>query len=289
MFIPALTSIKTTKKYEDMLNFLVSMQYPSYMISAYDLYYQPSFELKSKFFKIINENRNNKKLFLDSGGFEVGNSLKSSKWSLDLLAEVANTIKPDVLVAYDEINSPINKNINKSIQFFKDTKRLITYKPVCYEIIIHSNDIKEIENYFDYFLEKVNLDDIFAICIPERELGHSFGRRCEKLIEIIPLFKKRFLKYQIKFHLMGCSNPLAIKKYQSLGVGVFDGVHWQDTLIEPGTYNLMDDSWLSEITCDCKACLKYKEYNKKNQDITESYYNYFVLSHNMEIYSRIEE
>ena len=74
---------------------------------------------------------------------------------------------------------------------------------------------------------------------------------------------------------------LLIKKYSALGVELFDGIHWQDSLFNPSKTDFTDLSRLMDIDCSCQYCNKLRDIRKINKKEFENLYMYYTLSHNL--------
>lgn len=271
-FIPSLTTIKNFANYDIALNFLYSQEINHMMVSAYDLFY-----LQSKPSFLGNNKEKEGLIFFDSGAFEIYNSHNPNKWSLTQLIDIVNKFNPDIVVSLDNID--FNEKSSDLEQYNYDKLRE-TFKrnTIFYEFVLQGRNLKEINNQ----LNKIDIDkNLLAICIPERNLGNEFKKRRENLEIILKLIRKEYGFDEVFFHLMGCSYPKFLSIYSKMGVDLFDGVHWNDSLFDNKRKCLRDFSELLLINCDCFYCNKYKDIVKNNRKKSEYYYNHFVYGHNL--------
>ncbi len=274
-FIPSLTSIKRYDNYFDLLYYLTNQKITHFMISAYDLYYLKT-EIPNEIYNQISNS--NGLCFMDSGGFEIYTGVFSKNWNNDLLIKTAKEINSDIVVSLDKICvNPKNSFLEDLSNYNIMRNRLKDYQQF-YEIVIHGKHISTIRS----FLDNLEIDKkLLAICIPERNLGNSFDIRCENLKTILHLIKEEYGFEELLFHLMGCSHPLLLKKYAELGVELFDGIHWQDSLFIPTKTDFTDLSRLMDINCSCRYCYKLRDIRKINKKDFENLYMYYTLSHNL--------
>lgn len=274
-FIPSLTSIKRYDNYINLLYYLTSQKITHFMISAYDLYYLKP-DIPTEIFNQISNS--NGLFFMDSGGFEIHTGVFSKNWNKDLLTQTAKEINPDIVVSLDTINIDPKNSFLEDLSNYNNMRNKLKEEQQFYEIVIHGRHFSTIKS----FLNNLEIDrKLLAICIPERNLGNSFDIRYDKLKNILHLIKKEYGFEELLFHLMGCSHPLLIKKYSALGVELFDGIHWQDSLFNPSKTDFTDLSRLMDIDCSCQYCNKLRDIRKINKKEFENLYMYYTLSHNL--------
>ena len=76
-------------------------------------------------------------------------------------------------------------------------------------------------------------------------------------------------------------------EYSKKGIDIFDGVHWQDLIINPLNGCFLGYSNLLKINCNCRYCLEYKKLINENHNNEEKYYNFYAINHNLEFYRNI--
>ena len=86
---------------------------------------------------------------------------------------------------------------------------------------------------------------------------------------------------------MGCSTPVNMIYYAKLGIDIFDGVHWQDLILDPSNYDFQGYSNLLSLECNCDYCSKFKTLINQNYNYEEEYYNYYAINHNLNIYKNL--
>lgn len=286
IFIPALTIVKNMHNYEELLNLLLNSETESIMLSAFDL---------SKKFNDLNplveeiKNHREKVFFLDSGGFEKFNiPYFNGDWKIDDLISIIEKIRPDIIVAYDKIVNNIEQAKSDIISSFLNTIKL-SEKMVSvekkFEVVIHSQDIEKI---FSILQDLKEYDkNIYAISIPERNLGYSINIRLVLVKQITNYIKNNLNWKNIHIHLMGCSDPLLMIEYAHLGIDIFDGVHWQDLIINPLNNMFQDYSNLLNINCKCPYCTKFGDLINQNYNYEEEFYNYYAINHNLYFYKNL--
>lgn len=274
-FIASLTSIKRYSNYFDLISYLTYQKISHFMISAYDLYYLKT-EIPIEIYTQIS--KSNMLSFMDSGAFEIYTAVFSNDWNNDLLIETTKEINPDIIVSLDRICVDPKSSFLEDLSNYNFMRDKLKENQQFYEIVIHGSHISIIKS----FLDNLELDKkLLAICIPERNLGNSFNVRYENLQSILHLIKEEYGFTELLIHLMGCSHPVLIKKYAELGVELFDGIHWHDSLFIPSKAEFTDLSRLMDINCLCKYCNKLRDIRKINKKDFENYYMYYLLSHNL--------
>lgn len=286
-FIPALTTVKNMHSYKNILEVLLESETKAYMLSALDLKFLISKELKN--IHIEKSKNQNKIFFLDSGGFEKFNiPYLKKKWKFTDFISIIELFKPDIIVAFDEIHENINQDKSQMISSFLKTIELsekVIQLGKKFEFIIHSNIIERIF----LLLEEIKQynKNLYAIGIPERNLGYSIRTRFNIVKQIVNFIRNELKWSDIHIHLMGCSDPIHMIEYSKLGINIFDGVHWQDLLIDPESLEFLDFSNLLQLNCKCKYCNNFRDNIRKNYNFEENFYNYYAINHNLNIYNNL--
>lgn len=274
-FIPSLTSIKRYSSYMDLISFLTHQEISHYMVSAYDIYY-----LKKQIpTQILRKFKESSVLsFFDSGAFEVHNSSFALEWNNNLLINTIKEFNSDIVVSLDDISNHSKDSFLKDLSNYNALRNKLREDKQFYEVVIQGRNVDEIE----FFLKNLEIDKkLLALCIPERNLGSSYSMRYKNLKNIIDLVKIEYGFEGLLFHLMGCSHPFLIMNYSNLGVDLFDGIHWHDSLFVPSKSDFTDLSLLLDINCSCHYCLEIREKRKINKDDFEKYHMYYALLHNL--------
>lgn len=280
-FIPSVTTAKNFQNYFHLLDYITSQRISHCMISAYDLYYLE----KPKRDKIIKNNSTNFNLiFLDSGAFEIYNSNSPKLWNIKNLIENSKSLNVDIIVSLDTIRNREKDISNEDIEFYNQLKESLESFPFFYEFVLQGKEINEIKKQLD----KIEIGKkMLAFCVPERNLGYSEKKRKEKLKEIIDLIKNEYGYNDILFHLMGSSYPSLIIDYSKLGVDLFDGIRWTDSIFDYDNKQLKDISELQTLECNCEFCNEYRNIIHRNQFDYDDLYMYYALSHNLYQYKML--
>ena len=286
IFIPSITSIKNFHNYFELVTIVLESNITAFMLSALDIayYFKNEFERVEKIMK--KKKANEKIMFLDSGGFEKYNiPYYREHWEIKDLIRIAEKINPQIIVAFDIISNLNKNNHLKDLYLFKNTLELaegnINVKKK-FEVIIHSFNIEKIFSILQELMEYNEF--IYAIGIPERNLGESIRIRLINLKQISNFIKNSLNWHSVHLHLFGCSDPSNMIDYSKKGVDIFDGVHWQDLIVNPFNECFLDYSNLLKINCKCRYCLEYKKLINENHNNEEKYYNFYAINHNLEFY-----
>jgi len=254
------------------------------MLSALDLAHY--YNKKPEIIEEIKERLKNKIFFLDSGGFEKFNIPHfEENWEVHDLIMIIEKVQPNLIVAFDVISNFYKK---KELSLFRKTLQLadgIINVEKKFEVIIHSFNLGEIFQC----LQKLKEYDtyIYAIGIPERNLGNSIKVRYSKIKQISNYIKNSLKWHGIHLHLFGCSDPSNMIEYSKIGIEIFDGVHWQDLIIDPLNKSFLSFSNLLKLKCECSYCLEFKKKINENYEYEENYYNFYAINHNLEIYKNL--
>lgn len=287
IFLPSITSVKNFHNYFELLNTVLESEVEAFMLSALDINYY--YNNEPELLQDITRKIKSKIIFLDSGGFEKFNiPFYKEKWEIHDLIRIADIFKPNFIVAFDIISNLYKTQKYNDLTLFQKTLELadgIINIEKKFEVIIHSFNIEEIF----LFLQNLKEHDsnIYAIGIPERNLGNSIRIRLSKIKQIINYIKNSLKWDGIHLHLFGCSNPSNMIEYSKLGIEIFDGVHWQDLIINPINNSFLDYSNLLKLNCNCSFCLEFKNKINENYDYEEKYYNFYAVNHNLNFYKNL--
>lgn len=218
----------------------------SYLISAYDIFYEymP---------KDPNELPYTDYLFIDSGGYEVSDSFDFSErnkynykifpWDVDKMKEVYKAItscpkfrnSSIVLSGYDLLDSFEN-------QLYCIQELVAEFPNALINFII------KLAFPFEHLLRSIasnihQLESIHIIGLTEKELGTNVQERLLNLISLKKLFNT--LNWKGKIHIFGGLDPTLSKLYYIAGADIFDGLSWQriryrtnSTIFDPNYYNI---------------------------------------------------
>ena len=201
----------------------------SMLVSAYDIYH--------KHIPIPYENRTPDIIFLDSGGYEVGDAfdyseiirsdIKPNQWNLEKHTEVLETwpdYVPAVFVSYDcgFRGKPIAEQIKlakRSLFAFKG-KQLCTFliKPIRKEEKTFNKTFTEVCNN----ITKLKSFDIIGIA--EKDLGNSVVLVMRNIAKFRLVLDAN--KINIPLHIFGSLDPLTTWLYYISGAELFDSLTW---------------------------------------------------------------
>lgn len=226
-FFPSISTIKTNLPLLEYLKILTVLKHPLFLISAYDLYYCNTKQLKV--IKRLLENAVNDKqiVLIDSGNYE--SYWKNDKtWSIEKYREILKSIPHQIAFCYDvfkwdvelkRIINNIEDEVVKSQSFSHGTIVPILHTPK-----------KLLPKTIAKLADRLNP---LIIAIPERELGDGMLERATNVFKIRKELNKKLQYYPL--HLLGTGNPLSILIYSICGADSFDGLEWCQTTINHDT------------------------------------------------------
>jgi len=226
-FFPSISSIKTNLPPLEYLKILTALKYPLLLISAYDLYYCNSKQLKA-IKKLLENAVNNKQIVLvDSGNYE--SYWKNDKtWSIEKYREILKSIPHQIAFCYDVFKGGIDlQGIINNIE--DEVAKSQSFSHGTIVPILHSTK-KLLPNIITILVDRLN--PLF-IAIPERELGDGMLERATNVFEIRKELNKKSQYYHL--HLLGTGNPLSILIYSICGADSFDGLEWCQTTVNHDT------------------------------------------------------
>jgi queuine/archaeosine tRNA-ribosyltransferase len=265
-FVPAISSTKANWTIEGYVGLIENVGYPSFLVSAYDIY---KLEEKKNLEKILSKYAENKILyFLDNGNFEAY-WYRDNTWSMDKLRDVLNETSPDFCFSFDVFGG-------KKTEEEKHTRETITsiaktagiQKTGSTIALLHANSgllPRIARKVVDYINPEI-------VAVPERELGSSVFERAQTIKNIRDELDKT--KKLILLHILGTGNPLSILIYTFCGADMFDSLDWSSTFIDLKSGQEYHFSQKDLVSCECAAC------RMKNVP-----YYYQVMAHNLIFYS----
>lgn len=225
-FIPSISSIKTNFHPIDYLNLLVNLEYPAYLISAYDVYYSFNSHIDDFNYLIELSNKNDQLIFLDSGNYESFWN-RFNPWIDSLYYKKLENLKVDFSFSFD---GAISGNSNYSNEICDRILKQETFAGNSIVIPIIKAPIPQLEETIINVAKKI---DPAIIAIPERILGDGIFQRCISLNKIRHELNSLGKYYPI--HLLGTGNPRSILLYILSGADCFDGLEWCQTFVESNT------------------------------------------------------
>ena len=253
-FFPSISSVKTNLRPVEFLRVLMGLDYPQFLVSAYDLHNSKPKKEQTQMQRLLEEASAQKKaVILDSGTYESywekDNSWKLSDFWQCLIfyrygfafhfdRREQNTKAKSTKMVVNDIERRVLRDQEKSVN---GTVVPIVHAPV--------SVLPEIVRGVADRLNPV------MIAVPERELGHGIIARAETISRIRRLLDKTGVYYPI--HLLGTGNPLSILVFVLSGADSFDGLEWCQTAIDHESARLYhfqqreffgDQSGLSTLT-----------------------------------------
>lgn len=266
-FFPSISSIKTNLPLLEYLKILTALKYPLLLISAYDLYYCNTKQLKV-IKKLLENAVNNKQIVLiDSGNYE--SYWKNDKtWSIKKYREMIKSIPHQIAFCYDVFKWGID--LQRIINNIED--EVVKSQSFSHGIIVpilHSAK-KLLPKIITKLTDRLN--PLF-IAIPERELGDGMLERATNVFKIRKELNKK-LQY-CPLHLLGTGNPLSILIYSICGADSFDGLEWCQTTVDHDTGLLYHFQQREFFKLDPKL-----------QKISSLPYTQLTLAYNLKFYDK---
>jgi len=241
-FIPSISSIKTNYHPIDYLKLLVTLEYPAYLISAYDVCYSFNSHL-NEFNSLLDiSNKHNQIIFLDSGNYEYFWNLPFNPWTDSIYYKKLENLKIDFAFSFD--GSGIDNSYNSDIICNRILEQE-AFSGNSIVIPIIKVSASKLEGIVIDIVKKI---DPVILAIPERVLGNGIMERCTTLKKIRNNLNSLGKYYPI--HLLGTGNPRSILLYILAGADSFDGLEWCQTFIESKT-GLLYHFHQADIFMDC--------------------------------------
>jgi hypothetical protein len=224
LFYPSVSSIaKNRLSAMEHIEVLLALEYPYFLISAYDFANFTPAE-KTRINQKVEEN--NIDLLLDSGMYEKAWS-GNTQWDIDKYLATIKEVAYRHVFNFDGYINPQDIPLDKIKASISDSdiQNLVP--------IIHTSNIEDLPILCR---EVASLDKVEMIAIPERELGNGILEGMHTIIRIREELAQ--LDKDTKIHLLGTGNPLALLIYSAFGVDSFDGLDWCQTVADFDTATL---------------------------------------------------
>ena len=246
-FFPSISSVKTNLSLLEYLRVITAIEYPLFLISAYDIYNSSPGQLEVTRQLLETAIKKEIIVLIDSGNYE-SYWLKDTSWNIDHYRDTLKNVKHHLAFSYDylQLNGDAEK-VSSSIekQVLEDqTSSKGTVIP-----IVHASKglFPEI---ISQLVEKLNP---LIISIPERQLGEGIIERAKTVAIIRQKLNQKNQYYPL--HLLGTGNPLSILVYSICGADSFDGLEWCQTAINHNTgllYHFQQREFFEDQTDICK-------------------------------------
>jgi hypothetical protein len=223
-FFPSISSAaKNVLEPLDHLRVVVSLGFPQFLISAYDLGTATRADKNQLQRLMLQAAQKGQVVLLDSGLYEK-RWLNTTGWTKARFRQVLRQAPCHIAFCYDEPDPPsgvrtISSQIVDALQADKTKSRFDVIAP-----IVHSNKAAVMPEVCTRVARAI---DVPLIAVPERELGEGI-LECASSIRRIRSALNGLGKY-IPLHVLGTGNPLSILAYTWAGADSFDGLDWCQT------------------------------------------------------------
>lgn len=238
-FFPSISSTaKSTLSVINHFELLLSIKYPYFLISAYDIYQLRNTKNiygKRKINALIKKAREQAQIILlDSGNYEKYwldekflNKETDDMWSKEKLESILNGSYFDFAFNYDKLKPDVNfKKVIPEIELSViDNQEKAKYPTIL--PIIHSKKTKDIPAICKEVATRL---EPLLIAVPERELGEGILERA-KTVTLIRKELNSIGKYY-PLHILGTGNPITLLILSVCGADSFDGLEWCQTAVD---------------------------------------------------------
>lgn len=227
-FFPSISSVKANLEPIEYLRMLVGINYPQFLISAFDIFYTTEEQRQQLRTLLQRASEHEQLILLDSGNYE-SYWKDNNSWNTNNLHSVLQTEPYHLAFCFDkqeeyEDVKLIVDQVEASVISSQSEAREATVIPV-----VHGNQdiLPEASLQITQRLQPL------LLAIPERELGSGIIERSKTLLKIRRTLDKTGQYYPV--HLLGTGNPLSILIYSICGADSFDGLEWCQTTVDRNT------------------------------------------------------
>ena len=228
VFFPSISSVKANLRPVEYLKFLVAVNHPQFLVSAYDLYNASPDDKEEIRALLKTAQQNGQKVLLDSGNYEA--YWHQGLWSEQMFFAVLNDFESFSLsFSFDEQDPP--SDVGKICQTIKERadRHLGHIGEAIYSPIVHA----PIELLSDSVVTVAKTMNPKMIAVPERLLGRGILERIVTIKKIRAQLNKLEVYYPL--HLLGTGNPMSVVLYIMGGADSFDGLEWCQTTVDHQT------------------------------------------------------
>ncbi|MBW8038927.1 MAG: hypothetical protein FVQ85_02885 [Planctomycetes bacterium] len=198
----------------------------SMLVSAYDIFH--------KHIPIPYQNNTPDITFLDSGGYEVGDTFDYStiirstvidnEWKREYYIEVLGSwpdYVPAVFISFDHQGESVDKQIELAKQLFSRFRG----KQLCAFLIKPVSDEQTFRKTLNGIRENINkFKDFDIVGIADKDIGNSVSMVMENIAKIRLAMDDA--KVDAPLHIFGSLDPLTSWLYYLSGAELFDGLSW---------------------------------------------------------------
>ncbi len=225
---PSISSVKANLEPIEYLRILVSINYPQFLISAFDIYYANEYQREKLHALLERALKQGQLILLDSGNYESywkGNN----SWNIENFHSILTQESYHLAFCFDKQDeyeevATIANVVEHSVISSQSKAEAATIIP-----IIHGNQ----DIFPELSIQITERLQPLLLAIPERELGNGIIERSRTLLNIRKALDKTGQYYPI--HLLGTGNPLSILIYSICGADSFDGLEWCQTTVDHNT------------------------------------------------------
>jgi len=261
-FFPSISSTaKSTLNVIAHFELLLKINYPYYLLSAYDIYKLRKVKKDSDKIKtfIKKANEQSSIILLDSGNYEKYwleekflDKKKDHFWSLDRYNSIMKTIQVDLAFHFDNLK-PIEDVQEESVKI--ELRAIRNQKISKYATILPIIHAAKSESIPEICKLVVTRLQPLLIAVPERELGEGIFARAKTVTSIRKELNSTGKYYPL--HILGTGNPITLLILSACGADSFDGLEWCQTVVDPKTGRLyhsnLADFFIGETSLNVKG------------------------------------
>jgi len=262
-FFPSISTVRTNWPALQYLHLLVNVDYPQFLISAYDLAgledHEAAMGLLSK------AKCNHAIVLMDSGNYESF-WLRDRSWTSDKFSQVLRDYGPHLAFMFDDLQPPndveaVAIRVVDSVLDCAISLPTGTLLPIVHgESDILPQVVRAVASRLHPLM----------IAVPERELGLGIVARVRTLRRIREELDS--LGHYVPLHLLGTGTPISLLIYAAYGADSFDGLEWCKTVVDQHNAELWH--------------FHYWDFFANSSDEYDLPYEYQVAVHNLGFYKK---
>lgn len=253
----------------DHLRILVSVEFPQFLISSYDLDTATQTD-KVKIGKLLLQAASKGQVILLDSGLYEKKWLSTKGWTKERFRRALGKATCHIAFCYDNPDPPvrverISTQVIDAVTSDKEKSKFEAIAP-----IVHTKKSGAFPEICARVAERLTCP---LIAVPERELGEGV-LECATTIAKIRSALNRLGTY-VPLHILGTGNPLSILIYSWAGADSFDGLDWCQTVADHETGRLYHSLQLD-----------FFAYQTEVARDSEMEYMTRLLAHNLEFYQK---